>query len=379
MKAGRVSRSVRQWGNFSFLVALLLFVGWYSYKKSLEKVLEIPDGYVQLVSETTGFLFFKRVHESVREPGEYPLTAKELLNLEKGEIQCVPIGPRTFEVSGVVDTSSMMQGLSAKIGIGHKTFVEFDGTLTIDTDKDSVRKVVAQEFPKTLQESVQHAAQKAAGLLRTKQDEASEGSIENSVHPFSTEVAKRVQETLNISAISFSLRAHKEVDTGSVGVSIAPTNGAAVVPKVHEEMPVQGYFSIAFVLFCTVFVYALVRVLLGELFGILFVIFIGIPLSAFGFVNLRLYEPGHYENRRRRRASSAAEDVATGLAETVYNTESVAGDLVSSIHSHHAGGGVVDSVGDAVSSLGDAADVMGGIGEAAGSLFDGLGALGDLF
>lgn len=77
--------------------------------------------------------------------------------------------------------------------------------------------------------------------------------------------------------------------------------------------------------------------------------------------------------------SSTANDIATGVAETVYNTGGMVGDAVSSVRQAHDGIDGVGAVGDAVSSLGDAADAIGGIGEAAGSIFDGLGALGDLF
>ncbi len=45
MRSGRVSRGVRQWTNFSFLVALLCFVGWFVWRASLEKVMQVPDGY----------------------------------------------------------------------------------------------------------------------------------------------------------------------------------------------------------------------------------------------------------------------------------------------------------------------------------------------
>jgi hypothetical protein len=379
MKAGRVSRSVRQWGNFTFLVGLLLFVGWYSYRKSLEKVIEIPQGHVQLLSETTGFLFFKKVHESVRGPGEYPLSAKERQQLEKGEIKCVPLGPRTFEVAGILDTTSMVQGLSAKVGLGHKTYVDFTGTLTIETDEKSVRKVIADEFPNALKESLLNAANKASGLLKVGGVEQSDSAAENQSHPFSAEVEKRLKSALEIEQLSFSLISSKEVGEGIVTLTVTPTNGVATVPKVHEEMPVQGYIGIAFVLFGTVFVYALVRVFLGELFGVLFVIFIGVPLSAFGLLDLRLHQPGYYQNRKRGRTSSAANDITSGVADAVYNTSSVAGDVISSLQGSHDGASAVESVGDAVSSLSDAAEVMGGIGEAAGSIFDGLGALGDLF
>jgi cation transport regulator ChaB len=378
MKAGRVSRAVRQWGNFTFLVFLLIFVGWYSYRKSLEKIIEIPEGHVQLVSETSGFLFFKSVHESVRRPGKYPLTPKELEQFERGEITCVPLGPRTFEVTGIVDTSSMVQGLSARIGMGHKTFADFTGTITIVTDESSIRKVVREDFPKTLQESFQYAANKASGLLKTKEGEKQDTSGESNAHPFSVEVEKRLQSELELDSISLTLTSNKEVGEGNVGVKVLPINGGATVPKIHEEMPFQGYLGIAFILFCTVFVYAIVRVFLGELFGVLFVLFIGVPLSAFGLIDLRLHQPGYYHNQRRRRVSSTANDIATGVAETVYNTGGMVGDAVSSVRQAHDGIDGVGAVGDAVSSLGDAADAIGGIGEAAGSIFDGLGALGDL-
>jgi hypothetical protein len=370
MKAGRVSRSVRKWANFSFLLLLLVVVGWYSWKVCIQKVMEIPSGYAQVITKKSGIPFFRKTEELVRKPGKYAINSAEVESIQNGQTVCIPLGQMTYDVQGVLETSSTLQGLSAKVGWGHKSYATYSGAISIQVDEESVKRFATGDSLNRVKESFGDAISRSSQLLR-----------EENVDKFKEQVSGKMQEALGVPHISISFDSLEYKDEGVPAMAMTLRKGQVVTPAILEEMPSGGYLSIGIALFATTFIYALVRVVFAEVLGVLFVLFIGVPLSAFGFGNFQLHEPGYYQSRRRRGSQSGARsgsETGYGVGDALIEVGGMAADILPSHHAQDLGD-AVGSLGEAAGSVGDVADALGGIGEAAGSIFDGLGAIGDLF
>lgn len=350
MRAGRVSRSVRQWGNFCFLLLLVSWAGWFVWQQSLQKVMEIPPDHVVVTSQKS-LLFWRAPKVTVRKEGRHPLKESELEEIQQGRLVCHALKNRTYQARAVVDISGTLQGLKARVGIGEKTFANFVGSISFDVDAASVQRVASEDFAEQLRDASRNAIDRSVKHLREEHQEK-----------FQEQVASLLRESLEIPTVAMELESIECSHEGAESFALTDSTGATVAPKVLDEMPAQGYVAIGFAVFLTTAVYGFVRVVFAEVFGLLFVVLIGAPLSALGFGSFALHGPGYYQHRRANRSRSPSPGYS--VADVGLDVLSAGADIVST-----------PGVGDII----DVAEAVGGVGDAVGSVFDIFGAIGDIF
>lgn len=358
MRSGRVSRGVRQWTNFSFLVSLLCFVGWYAWQASHEKVMQVPDGYGQVAIKKS-LLFWRKPTVTLRKTGKYRVDERSLEEISAGEVVCFPLDRLTLRAQGVLKTSGAVQNMKAAIGFGHKDFVRLDSTVVVDVNEGFIKRIAAEDSATFMNGAFQVAVEKATPLLKDKKEE-----------DFGRDVSKSLCDTFGVSAVTVTSDFEYLQDAGSEvkPPTLVISEGQLIPPKILDEMPPQGYLKIALALFGTTFVYGFVRVVFAELFGVLFVVLIGLPLAALGVGVPELRQPGYYRAARRGRRTSALD----GVGDAVMGSVEVAGHVADGVASM---GHIPLDAGDAVEAISGLTDA----GEAIGTVFDALGSLGDLF
>jgi hypothetical protein len=249
--------------------------------------------------------------------------------------------------------------MKAAIGFGHKDFVRLDSTVVVDVNEELIKRIAAEDSSTFMNQAFQAAVEKATPSLREKKEE-----------DFERDVSKSLCDAFGVSTVRVTSNFEYLQDAGIEVQSptLVIREGQLISPKILDEMPPQGYLNIVLALFGTLFVYGFVRVVFAELFGVLFVVLIGLPLAALGIGVPELRQPGHYRTARRGRQTS----ILDGVGDVVMGSVEVAGHVVDGATSmgHHG-----FDAGDAVETISGLADA----GEAIGTLFDGLGAIGDLF
>ena len=350
MRPGRVSRSVRQWGNFCFLLLLVGYTAWFAWQQSLRKVMEIPPDHV-MVTFQKSLLFWRAPKVTVRREGRHPLEESELEEIQQGRLVCHALRNRTYQARAVVDISDTLQGLKALVGMGDATFVNFVGSISLDVDAASVQRVASEDFTEELRDASRNAIERSVKHLREEHQEK-----------FEEQVALLLRRSLEIPSVAMEIESIEYSNEGEESLTLTDSMGVSVAPKVLDEMPAEGYINIGFAVFLTTAVYGFVRVVFPEAIGLIFVILIGAPLSALGFGGFALHEPGYYQHRRANRSRAPSPDYSA--ADAGLEALSTGAEIVSS-----------PEVGDII----DMAEAVGDFGDAVGSMFDGLGALGELF
>jgi hypothetical protein len=350
VKKGRISRRVRQWSNFVFLLMLLSFVGWYAWNTAHQKMIEVPSDSLQLSTKSPGIFFWRDPQIVLREHGKYPVARKDTEAIEAGKMVCIP-RTLTADFEARVDLSTLTETLKSKLGMGKKSYALLSGALEFPAEQQLFSGSSSGDFKNALVTRVKDS------LQGTLVNEKKALKLEDT-ETVAADLSRELKEKLGLTHVHAAISSVEYPETANAGVSVSLRDGQFVAPKIIEELPLGSYFAIAAALGFTVLVYGFIRLAFGEVIGL----FVVLVASAFGLANARVYEAGHHSTRRPRRSGSVS-----GAHGPVSGPDlSLAGEVVGDL-----GGVVVDAAGS-LDSIGDGLDGVG-------TLFDALGALSDIF